>query len=280
MTMKTRIVAVAAACVVALAVAPARATDLQVPAPGASKRIDDIKQRGMLRVGALGEFPWLKENVSGEGEPFAGPGWQLAQDYARRLGVKLVVVPVSHETKVPILASGQVDMTIAPLAVTPQREKVVDFIVYSSSALCLFGLKSDAKLHGVTDINALNTPDITIAYFTGTPPETWLPERLPKAKLRGVPGSGANVPVDEILSHRADVAPIDNVAWPDLSKKVPGLAVFPPGDACLQSKEMATPVGLAIDKNQPAFLAWLRAVQQEDEPQLQQTELRLMKGAE
>jgi len=39
-------------------------------------------------------------------------------------------------------------------------------------------------------------------------------------------------------------------------------------------------VGLAIDKNQPAFLAWLRAVQQEDEPQLQQTELRLMKGAE
>ncbi len=278
MTMKTRLLAMAAACALALAAGPVRAADPPVPAPGQSKRIDAIKKRGELRVGALGEFPWLKENASGEGAPFVGPAWELANDYAKRLGVKLVVVPVSHETKVPILATGQVDMTIAPLATTPEREKVVDFVLYSSSALCLFGLGSDPKLHGITDIDALNSPNITIAYFTGTPPETWLPQRFPKAKLRGVPGSGANAPVDEILSHRADVAPIDNVAWPDLSKKVPGLVVFPPGDACLQSKEMATPVGLAIDKNQPVFLAWLRAVQQEVEPQLQATELHVMKG--
>jgi polar amino acid transport system substrate-binding protein len=273
-----RLVATAAACAVLLSLAPARAADPPVPPPGASKRIDAIRQRGTLRVAALGEFPWLKENPGDQTAPFEGPGWELANDYASRLGVKLVVVPVSHETKVPILATGQVDMTIAPLSVTPTREKVIDFVVYSSSALCLFGLGSDPKLHQIGTIDGLNSPDVTIAYFTGTPPETWLPERFPKATLRGVPGSGANAPVDEILSHRADVAPIDNVAWPDLQKKVPGLVVYPPGDACLQSKEMATPVGLAIDKNQPVFLAWLRAVQEADEAHLQQTELRVMKG--
>jgi polar amino acid transport system substrate-binding protein len=277
---RTGLLAVVAACAMALAMGTARAADPAVPAPGKSQRIDQIKQRGTLRVGALGEFPWLKENAGGTGAPFAGPGWELAQDYAERLGVKLVVVPVSHETKVPVLATGQVDMTIAPLAVTPERQKVVDFVVYSSSALCLFGLGSDPKLQGITDIDALSSPDITIAYYTGTPPESWLPQRFPKAKLRGVPGSGANAPVDEILSHRADVAPIDNVAWPDLEKKVPGLVVFPRGDACLQSKEMATPVGLAIAKGQPVFLAWLRAVQQEVEPKLQQTELHIMKGSD
>ena len=47
----------------------------------------------------------------------------LAQEYANRLGVKLEPVAVSHETKVPILASGQVDMTIAPLSETDQRKK-------------------------------------------------------------------------------------------------------------------------------------------------------------
>jgi len=250
----------------------------EVPAPGQSQRIDEIKKRGALKVAALGEFPWLKENVGGSGQQFAGPAWDLANDYAKRLGVKLEVVPVSHETKVPILATGQVDMTIAPLSITPAREKVVDFVVYSKSALCLFGLASDPKLKAISDTDGLNSPDITIAYFTGTPPETWLPERFPKAKRRGVPGSGANAPVDEILSRRADVAPIDAVAWPDLAKKVPGLTVFPKGDACLTSNEMPTPVALAIDKNQPVFLAWLRAVEKQVESQLQAKELAVIKG--
>jgi polar amino acid transport system substrate-binding protein len=277
---KTRTFAAAAVCVVALAVGAARAADPPTPAPGESKRVDEIRQRGELRVGALGEFPWLKENVGGGGQPFVGPAWDLAQEYAKRLGVKLVVVPVSHETKVPILATGQVDMTIAPLAVTPPREKVVDFVVYTKSSLCLFGLASNPKLQGVTDFDGLNKPDITVAFFTGQPSENWLPQRLPKAKMRSVPGSGANAPVDEILSHRADVSDIDNVAWPELSKNVPGLIAFPPGDACLQSKEFASPLGLAIDKGQSVFLAWLRAVQQSIEPQLQQAELRVMKGGE
>lgn len=266
-----------AATILVVGLVQARAQAPAVPGPGQSPRIDEIKKRGALRVGALGESPWLRENPGNQAEPFTGPAWDLANDYAKLLGVKLQVVPVSHETKVPILATGQVDMTIAPLAVTPERENVVDFVVYSKSALCFFGQKADAKLKGVTNVDQLNTPDITIAYFTGTPPENWLPQRLPKAKLRGVPGSGANAPVDEILSHRADAAPIDNVAWPQLSKKLPGLESIPAGDACLQSNEMATPVGLAIDKNQPAFLDWLRAVEKDVQPELQKKELSVMK---
>ena len=39
-----------------------------VPAPGVSQRIDDIKARGTLRVAVLGEAPWLIENTTGSGE--------------------------------------------------------------------------------------------------------------------------------------------------------------------------------------------------------------------
>ncbi len=240
---KRNMIALAAA-LFTVGLAQAYAQMPPVPAPGQSPRIDQIKKRGVLLVGALGESPWLRENPGNDAQPFTGPAWELANEYAKLLGVKLKVVPVSHETKIPIIASGQVDMTIAPLSETPERDKVVDYVIYSNSALCFFGEKSDPKLKGVTTVDQLNNPNMTIAYFTGTPPESWLPKRLPEAKLRGVPGSGANAPVDEILSHRADVAPIDKSALPELEKKLPQLESIPPGDKCLASNEMATPVGL------------------------------------
>ena len=271
------VAALAAALGFTILTIPAQADDTAVPAPGVSKRIDEIKARGTLKVGVLGEFPWLKELTSGSGEPFEGSAWALAQDYAQRLGVKLELVPVSHETKVPILATGQVDISIAPLSVTEERKKVVDFIVYSKSTLCLFGKADNPKLASVGSVDDLNDPGITIAYFTGTPPEAWLPTRLPKATIKGVQGSGANAPTDEIMSGRADIAPIDTAAWVDLNKKLPGLIVFPKGDACLTNGEFPTDVGMAIDKNQPELLAWMQAVYNADKDKIAAEELRVMK---
>jgi polar amino acid transport system substrate-binding protein len=249
-----------------------------VPEPGKSKTIDAIKKRGELRAAAIGEFPWLPENTSGSGPQFSGPAWVLANEIATRLGVKLVIVPVSHETKVPILASGQADITIAPLTITPAREKVVDFVPYSGSSLCFFGLASNSKLQAAKSVDDLDKADITMAYFTGTPPETWAPTRFKYMKMRGVAGSGANAPVEEIMSKRADVAPIDNVAWPNLQASVKGLVVFPMGDSCLKSPEMEAKTAMAIDKGDPVFLAWLTAVKTEMQPKLDAEELRVLKS--
>lgn len=261
-----------------LGVSPTWAAGSDVPAAGQSAKIDAIKARGTLKVAAIGEFPWLPENTTGSGEQFSGPAWVLAKDYADRLGVKLEVIPVSHETKVPILATGEADITIAPLSVTPSRQKVVDFIVYSVSSLCFFGLADNPKLKDLKSVDDLNSPDITLAYFTGTPPETWAPTRFSKAVLKGVAGSGANAPVEEIMAKRADVAPIDNVAWPQLAKQVPGLMVFPLGDDCLQSHEMATDVGMAVDKADTTFRDWLQAVYDEDNAKVTAEEVRVLKG--
>src|SRR3954468_20399136 len=96
-----------------------------VPAPGASPRIDAIKKAGVLRVGVLANAPWLIENTTGGGEHWSGPAWDLAKEYAKRLNVKLEPVLVSHETKVPVLASNQVDISITALAETPERIAVV-----------------------------------------------------------------------------------------------------------------------------------------------------------
>jgi polar amino acid transport system substrate-binding protein len=268
----------ALAAVLTLSVATlAHAAGTDVPAPGTSPKIDAIKARGSLKAAAIGEFPWLPENTSGSGDQFSGPAWMLANEYAKRLGVKLEIVPVSHETKVPILATGEADISIAPLAVTPKRQEVVDFIVYSKSSLCMFGLADNPKLKDVKTVDDLNNADLTMAYFTGTPPETWAPTRFPKVTMHGVAGSGANAPVEEIMAKRADFATIDNVAWPQLQKQVPGLTAWPAGDDCLKSNEMATPVGLAVDKKDTKFRDWLQAVYDEVKDKVRAEEHRILK---
>ena len=70
-----------------------------VPAPGESKHIDEIKQRGTLCAGILGGYPWLRENTSGSGEQWDGPAWILLNEYANRLGVKVVLPPGAERAR-------------------------------------------------------------------------------------------------------------------------------------------------------------------------------------
>ena len=263
------------AAALAFALALPALAQTPIPAPGASPRVDSIKKAGALRVGVLANAPWLVENTTGSGESWSGPAWLLAKEYAKRLGVKLEAVPVSHETKVPVLASNQVDISVTPLAETPERLKVVDFIIYSSTSVCMFGLGSNPKFAAAKSVDDLNRPEITIAYYTGGGEEGWVKERFPKAQLRGVAGSGV-APVEEILANRADAVPINRVPWVAMGRKLKQLAVLPKENNCQNSTEKAAPVGMAIDKNQPAFLAWARAVQKEMEPQLKADEARVV----
>jgi len=251
------------------------AAAVAVPTPGTSPRIDAIKKAGALRVGVLANAPWLVENTSGKGEAWSGPAWMLAKEYAKRLGVKLEAVPVSHETKVPVLASNQVDISVTPLAETPDRLKVVDFIIYSSTSVCMYGLKSNPKFANAKSVGDLNRPDVTIAYYTGGGEESWVKERFPKAQLRGVAGSGVS-PVEEVMAKRADAVPINRVPWVAMGRKLKQLAVLPKENNCQNSTEKAAPVGMAIDKNQDAFLKWARAVEKEIEPQLKKDEARVV----
>ncbi len=266
-----------AAALLTLALALPAAADVAVPAPGASPRIDAIKKAGVLRVGVLANAPWLVENTSGQGEAWSGPAWMLAKEYAKRLGVKLDAVPVSHETKVPVLASNQVDISVTPLAETPERLKVVDFVIYSTTSVCMFGLASNPKFAGAKSVDDLNKPQITVAYYTGGGEEGWVKERFPKAQLRGVAGSGT-APVEEVMAKRADAAPINRVPWVAMGRKLKQLAVLPKENNCQDSNEKAAPVGMAIDKNQTAFLQWARAVEKEIEPQLKKDEARVVEN--
>ena len=180
--------------------------------------------------------------------------------------MSIETTPVTSDDKVSILASGAVDISIAPLLVTPEREAVADMIAYSASAHCVFGLVDNPKVAAAARLDDLNQPSVTIGFTTGTPQGAWLQKRLVRAARDGVAGNLTDLATGEILARRADVAPIDKFFFRDLQRKAPGL-VSAPKD-CLASQELPIRIGMAIDKGQPAFLDWLRAVAASIKPEV------------
>ena len=255
--------------------APVAAQAQDAPSPGQSPRIDAIRKAGALRVGVLANPPWLYENTSGAGEKWEGPAWILVKEAAKLLKVSLQPVLVSNDTKVPALAVNQVDITIAPLAETADRLKIVDFVLYSNTSLCVFGLKSNPRIAAAKTLDDLNKPEVTISFLVGTNSEDYLKKRFPNAKHRGQISSNL-VPVDEIIAGRSDAALVNRVQWVALNRKVPTLTVLPKENNCQDSQENAQPVGMAIDKNQDAFLGWLRAVSTRLQAQMKADEMRII----
>jgi polar amino acid transport system substrate-binding protein len=272
--MMTRLMGLLAMAAVLTATLPAMGQE--APAPGAIPRIDAIRKAGALRVAVLANAPWLVENTTGGGEQWSGPAWVLAKEYAKRLGVKVEPVLVSHETKIPVLASNQVDISITALAETPERIPVVDFVLYSNTSVCMFGRADNPRFTKAKTVDDLNSPDVTIAYFIGAAEEGWVKQRFPRAKFLGVANSGATAPLEDIMAKRADAAPINRIPYVPMSHKVKGLAVLPVENNCQDSTEKAQPVGVAIDKKQPEFLAWLRAVERSIHPQLVAAEQKVI----
>jgi polar amino acid transport system substrate-binding protein len=210
--------------------------------------IDAIRQRGVLRVAVLDEFPWLKER-HGAGEPFEGPAWMIAKEAARRLHVRLVTVRVGFDEKLRILDESRADATIAPLLATAERTRQYGVVVYSQASQCLFGRAGDPKLSGARSLDDLNRPDVTIAVVKDAPQGRWLRTRLPSTKVIEIPGNITTVPTAEIVAGRADVATIDQYFFAATSRRTPGLASLPFGTSCLDSHELTLPIGLAVPKD-------------------------------
>ncbi|WP_459166416.1 type 2 periplasmic-binding domain-containing protein, partial [Achromobacter xylosoxidans] len=142
-------------------------------------------------------------------------------------------------------------------------------------SVCMFGLASNPKFTSATKVEDFNQPGITMAYFSGAGEEPLVLENFPKAKLRGVTNSGSVAPIEEVLAGRSDVAPLNRMLWPNISRKVKGLAVFPKENDCQESKIFAIDAGMGVAKNQPVYLEWLRKVEARMHPELVAEERRM-----
>uniref|UniRef100_A0A8W7PG40 Solute-binding protein family 3/N-terminal domain-containing protein n=1 Tax=Anopheles coluzzii TaxID=1518534 RepID=A0A8W7PG40_ANOCL len=89
-------------------------------------RLDDIKKAGVLRVAAFDSNPPFGF-LDAQTHQISGLDVEVAQAIAKKLQVKLELVPTNPANRIPLLVSGKADLVAANFTVTDERKKQVDF---------------------------------------------------------------------------------------------------------------------------------------------------------
>ncbi|WP_448374667.1 basic amino acid ABC transporter substrate-binding protein [Fervidobacterium sp.] len=90
-----------------------------------AQSLTEIKKRGKLLVGTEPTFPPFE--FVDEKNQVVGFDVDIANELAKRLGVKLEIVNLPFDSLIPALQQGKIDMIIAGMTITAERAKVVDF---------------------------------------------------------------------------------------------------------------------------------------------------------
>jgi polar amino acid transport system substrate-binding protein len=159
-------------------VATARSTQAQ----NQGGMLQQIRDRGELRVGAASGEPWFYKDQ--RSDQWYGIGWGVAVALARELNVKPVPVETTWGNAVAGLQAGQFDLMLV-LDATPQRALAVDFPVqpmfyYAQGVLVRDGLS-------VKKWDDLNKPEVRIGVILGTSPDRDVSARLTKAQIERFP---------------------------------------------------------------------------------------------
>lgn len=117
-----------------------------------------IKERGVIKVGIVIDFPpYGTTDASNKPDGYDA---DVAKLLAKSLGVKLELIPVTGPNRIPFLLTDKADVLVASLAITPEREKQVQFSrPYSAASMVLLGPKN------VT----INSPEDLTKYKIGVP---------------------------------------------------------------------------------------------------------------
>lgn len=172
----------------------ARQYDQDLPAkePGASSngRLATIESRGSLRVGYLKDsLPFAFRNDKGE---VVGFDIEMAHNLATDLGVGLEIARIKREDIGKLFDSGQIDIVMSGLAITPTRARLWAF-GKAPIDLTLGFLVPDHQRKQFADIHKLRSQDdLTLGVVQSDPAfNRWVQRGLPRAKIIDIPSPRA-----------------------------------------------------------------------------------------
>lgn len=141
----------------------------------------NILDKEKLVVGMELKYPPF-ETKDENGEPL-GASVDLAYALGDYLGMDVEISDTPYPSLIPSLISGEIDIIISSMTITPARAKEVDFSdPYTTSQLMLL-VHKDSKVKSYED---LNDPEVTIVSKTGTIGALWAQENAPKANIKNV----------------------------------------------------------------------------------------------
>lgn len=138
-------------------------------------KLDDIKKAGVLRVAAFdGNPPFGFVDAN---KKIVGLDIDYANELAKKLGVKVQIVPTNPANRIPLLSSNKVDLVFANFTITDERAKVVDFsIPYFASGQQFLAKKGVLK-------DAQGVKPLRVGTDKGTTMETTLRDKYPDTKV-------------------------------------------------------------------------------------------------
>lgn len=156
------------ACLALIGVAaPARADDT----------LDAIKARHKLIAGVKNDTPPF--GYIDEKNEVVGFDVDIVRAIAKALGVDLELVKVTSPTRIPLLVSGNIDLSAASMTHTREREGAIDFsITYYTGAQSLL-VPAGSPIKGLGDLAGK-----TVAVQQGTTLEKNLATLAPDAKIQ------------------------------------------------------------------------------------------------
>ncbi len=146
----------------------------------ASPVLDRIQSRGELVVGTMGNMPPLNM-TSKDGEIF-GLEPDLARLLAKVMNVKVKFVTKPFNELLPALQTGQVDMVLSGMTITPERNRKVAFIgpYFVSGKAFLTKTKTIAYAEKPGDAN---NPETKIVVLKGSTSQAFAEALLDKTTL-------------------------------------------------------------------------------------------------
>ena len=184
-----------------LAAAALAATTLSAPAQTtqgltSESVIESIKEEGVIRIGLSIFTPWSMRDLNGE---LIGFELDVGRELAKDMGVDVEFVPTAWDGIIPALVSGNFDVIISGMSITPARNLTVNFTdPYAFSGVTI--LANTAMTEGFT-LEDYNSPDVTFAARRGATPATVIATLFPEAELLLFDEDGAST--QEVLNGNA-----------------------------------------------------------------------------
>jgi cyclohexadienyl dehydratase len=236
-----RFVKLLAIAVAALAAtAPVQAQD--------KSRLQQISERGTLRVGTTGDFNPMSIRDPAT-KSFKGYEIDAAEDLAKALGVKLELVPTDWPTLVAGITANRYDIFMGGSSMHTGRAKTVAYTVpyIETGTVPVFQKSAAGKFKSWEDINQAG---VTIAVVLGTVFEQQAKQHFPKATLKAVqpPASG----FQEVLAGRAEVTITSSIDAQGIVSRYDALGHMP-----LEAARNKRPFGYIVAQGDPTWLNYV-----------------------
>jgi len=219
--------------------------------------IEQVLQRGVLRVGMSTFVPWAMNDKQGN---LVGFEIDVAKRLAQDMGVKVEFVPTKWSGILPALLTGKFDIIIGGMGITPERNIKVNFSMpYDYTGMSIVASKKLSR--GFKTLADFDKPSVTIAARTGTTAAAAAKKHMPRARLRLF--DDESQAVQELLNGRVH-ALVASAPLPAFQ------AIEYPDKLFLPLKEDFTrePIGFAIVKGDVDTLnflnSWITVVSAED----------------